>query len=66
MTVSLVLPPDAVRLFQRVEGPGGSLGDVALELRPGDSFAGWAYADLRALGGGAHEITPRPPAENPA
>lgn len=65
MTIYLILAPHDLQLLARVEFDGGH-GDVNRTLRPGDSYRGWSYADLRMLGNGRHEIQPRdqPPADS--
>jgi hypothetical protein len=44
----------------RAEGPGGVLGDLTEEVRPGGSFLGHAYDELAALTQGGHDLDPAP------
>lgn len=62
MTVAVLLPlPDLVVLKARAEGAGGARGDLVREIRPGESFLGWRYDELRQLGEGLHELEPKSP-----
>lgn len=47
---------DRVLLAARVTGPGGIVGDVLQEVRPGGSYQGWSFEELRLLVNGQHEI----------
>lgn len=62
MYLSIFLPPgvEAILIQARAEGPGRTLGHLTREIRPGDSFLGWSYDELRALGNGMHELQPKP------
>lgn len=39
----------------RAEG-GGMLGDFVETIKPGDTFLGHSFADIKALGEGEHDI----------
>lgn len=59
MKVFLSSGGDVFLVRARAEG-GGALGDLVVEVRPGDSFLGHTYDDLAALGEGAHDLEPLP------
>jgi len=62
MKVSIFVPPhlkDVVGISARAEGPGRTRGDLRTEVRPGGSFLGWSYDELRALGTGNHDLEPK-------
>jgi hypothetical protein len=55
--------PHFLAVRGRAEGPGGLTGDLHLQLRPGETFLGWTYAQLAELGDGGHDLEPKDEAE---
>jgi hypothetical protein len=55
VTVFLLKPDARVILKARAEGPG-AVGDLVIELWPGESAFGRTYYDWRALPEGPHEV----------
>lgn len=56
MNCVLTLFEDMVEVQMRVESDVGDTGDASVEVTPGDTFFGWTYAELRALGDGEHTL----------
>jgi hypothetical protein len=56
VTVYLTVEPGVVRVQARLEGPGGVVGDLVRDVRPGDELFGLTYEQLAALGDGAHDV----------
>ncbi len=63
MQISIFRPrakEHVLRVRARMEGDSGELGDFMEHIRPGETFLGWSYAELLAMGDGMHDIQPRP------
>ncbi len=50
---------DELTIRMRAEGPG-LIGDFRHTLLPGQSFMGYTFAELKALGPGQHSLSPKP------
>jgi hypothetical protein len=48
-----------VHVQARLQGEGGTIGDMSHEVRPGESFFGWSAEELKALGQGRQELSPK-------
>lgn len=58
MRVCLVFGGTVVHVMVRAQ-TGATVGDMTEHVRPGDTFLGHSYDELRALGEGAHDIQPK-------
>jgi hypothetical protein len=58
-------PDGSITLRARVDGPGGTIGDLERVLRPGSSFRGRGYSwwDDHLAGGGGPVDVPDVPSE---
>lgn len=58
MTVFLSDAGDGILVMARPEGEG-VVGDLVVKVSEGQSFMGWSFDELKALGEGEHEIEPK-------
>ena len=49
----------SIELRVRAEGAGGMKGDSITDVRPGETFAGYTYEELRDMGAGLVNIEPK-------
>jgi hypothetical protein len=57
MIVHLIIKDGIVHLLIRAESDDGTiLGDGHTSVRAGETFDGWTYEELLALGDGEHDI----------
>ncbi len=57
MIVHAVVKSSSVDVYARAEGDGGLVGDMFVEVLPGNKLLGLTYDEWRELGSGQHEIS---------
>ena len=58
MNVVLAIRGETIMLMMRGESKS-AIGDLFKPIHPGDSFFGWTYRELLALGSGPHTLEPK-------
>lgn len=58
-TVFLYVDKDEVEVMARMVSDDGLVGDLREVVKPGETFWGWTYQELRDLGTGEHDIEER-------